>query len=148
MSTLKPFIFGGIASITAEVGESRWKLTTSQVGLKEISIGYLLSCAKSYYCFCLGTFPLDTTKTRLQVQGQHMDQLCRSSRYRGMVHALMRIPQEEGVRALYKGWALPCLCGWVRGRVAASAFSSWLWACVLLCGGGFAAVGLQPVPCC
>lgn len=71
MSTLKPFIFGGIASLTAEVG----------------------------------TFPLDTTKTRLQVQGQRMDELCRPSRYRGMVHALFRISQEEGVRALYKGIA-------------------------------------------
>lgn len=71
MSTLKPFIFGGIASLTAEVG----------------------------------TFPLDTTKTRLQVQGQRMDELCRSSRYRGMTHALFRISQEEGVRALYRGIA-------------------------------------------
>jgi solute carrier family 25 protein 14/30 len=46
---------------------------------------------------------MDTTKTRLQVQGQRMDELCRTSRYRGMVHALFRISQEEGVRALYKG---------------------------------------------
>ena len=55
------------------------------------------------YPSLVGTFPLDTTKTRLQVQGQRMDELCRSSRYRGMMHALLRISQEEGVRALYKG---------------------------------------------
>lgn len=87
MSTLKPFIFGGIASLTAEVGE------------EEIILPLLLLGVVS-----VGTFPLDTTKTRLQVQGQRMDELCRSSRYRGMMHALMRISQEEGVRALYKGY--------------------------------------------
>jgi len=53
--------------------------------------------------FHLGTFPLDTTKTRLQVQGQHRDLLCHSSRYRGMLHALFRISQEEGIVSLYKG---------------------------------------------
>lgn len=61
-----------------------------------------------------GTFPLDTTKTRLQVQGQFLDRLCHQSRYRGMIHALYRISQEEGVRALYKGYVslyFPlCIC--------------------------------------
>ncbi|XP_064393946.1 kidney mitochondrial carrier protein 1-like isoform X1 [Halichondria panicea] len=71
MSTIKPFIFGGLASLTAE----------------------------------FGTFPLDTTKTRLQVQGQHKDVMCFNSKYRGMTHALLRISQEEGVSALYKGIA-------------------------------------------
>ena len=52
----------------------------------------------------VGTFPIDTTKTRLQVQGQRKDIFCSSSRYRGMTHALLRISQEEGVKALYKGW--------------------------------------------
>jgi solute carrier family 25 protein 14/30 len=65
----KHFVFGGIASLTAE----------------------------------MGTFPLDTTKTRLQVQGQQRDALCRQSRYRGMTHALLRIAREEGVSALYGG---------------------------------------------
>lgn len=71
MSTLKPFILGGLASLTAEVG----------------------------------TFPIDTTKTRLQVQGQKLDVLNRQTRYRGMSHALLRISREEGFRALYKGLA-------------------------------------------
>ncbi|KAG5843219.1 hypothetical protein ANANG_G00148420 [Anguilla anguilla] len=47
-----------------------------------------------------GTFPIDLTKTRLQVQGQSQ---CMEVRYRGMFHALLRIGQEEGVRALYSG---------------------------------------------
>lgn len=71
MSVVKPFVFGGIASLTAE----------------------------------FGTFPLDTTKTRLQVQGQLADTACRETRYRSMIHALFRISQEEGVRALYQGIA-------------------------------------------
>ena len=52
-----------------------------------------------------GTFPLDTTKTRLMVQGQLQaaDELCKQTRYRGMTHALLRIPREEGLTALYKG---------------------------------------------
>ncbi|XP_048022999.1 kidney mitochondrial carrier protein 1-like isoform X2 [Megalobrama amblycephala] len=47
-----------------------------------------------------GTFPIDLTKTRLQVQGQTH---CMEVRYRGMFHALFRIGREEGVRALYSG---------------------------------------------
>ncbi|KAG7467405.1 hypothetical protein MATL_G00153250 [Megalops atlanticus] len=67
----KPFIFGGLASVTAECG----------------------------------TFPIDLTKTRLQVQGQVCDSKYREIRYRGMVHALVRICKEEGLRALYSGIA-------------------------------------------
>lgn len=51
----------------------------------------------------LGTFPIDTTKTRLQVQGQISDIACREVRYRGMIHAFIRIYKEEGLLALYNG---------------------------------------------
>ncbi|RLW08430.1 hypothetical protein DV515_00003257 [Chloebia gouldiae] len=67
----KPFIYGGLASITAECG----------------------------------TFPIDLTKTRLQVQGQVNDAKYKEIRYRGMVHALVRICREEGLKALYCGIA-------------------------------------------
>ncbi|KAJ8378333.1 hypothetical protein AAFF_G00243530 [Aldrovandia affinis] len=67
----KPFIFGGLASITAECG----------------------------------TFPIDLTKTRLQVQGQVGDSKYKEIRYRGMLHAFVRICREEGLRALYSGIA-------------------------------------------
>lgn len=50
-----------------------------------------------------GTFPVDLTKTRLQVQGQSTDARFREVRYRGMFHALFRICREEGGRALYSG---------------------------------------------
>ncbi|XP_030056375.1 kidney mitochondrial carrier protein 1 isoform X1 [Microcaecilia unicolor] len=67
----KPFVYGGLASVTAECG----------------------------------TFPIDLTKTRLQVQGQINDAKFKEIRYRGMLHALMRIGREEGMRALYSGIA-------------------------------------------
>lgn len=50
-----------------------------------------------------GTFPIDLTKTRLQVQGQVNDAKYKEIRYRGMMHALVRIFREEGLKALYSG---------------------------------------------
>lgn len=50
-----------------------------------------------------GTFPIDLAKTRLQVQGQVGDSKYREIRYRGMLHAMVRIVREEGLRALYSG---------------------------------------------
>ncbi|XP_043853131.1 kidney mitochondrial carrier protein 1 isoform X2 [Dromiciops gliroides] len=67
----KPFVYGGLASITAECG----------------------------------TFPIDLTKTRLQIQGQTNDAKFKEIRYRGMLHALVRICREEGLKALYSGIA-------------------------------------------
>ncbi|KAK6485435.1 kidney mitochondrial carrier protein 1 isoform X2 [Huso huso] len=67
----KPFVYGGLASVTAECG----------------------------------TFPIDLTKTRLQVQGQVSDAQHKEIRYRGMVHALVQIYKEEGLKALYSGIA-------------------------------------------
>ncbi|XP_063088828.1 kidney mitochondrial carrier protein 1 isoform X2 [Cavia porcellus] len=67
----KPFVYGGLASITAECG----------------------------------TFPIDLTKTRLQIQGQRNDANFREIRYRGMWHAFVRIGREEGLKALYSGIA-------------------------------------------
>ncbi|KAK2582372.1 hypothetical protein KPH14_004702 [Odynerus spinipes] len=51
----------------------------------------------------LGTFPLDTTKTRLQVQGQKLDQKHAHLKYSGMTNALVQISKEEGFKALYSG---------------------------------------------
>lgn len=65
----RPFVFGGLASITAE----------------------------------FGTFPIDTTKTRLQVQGQTTDLLHSATRYRGMCDCFIKISREEGIKSLYSG---------------------------------------------
>ncbi|XP_063983896.1 mitochondrial uncoupling protein Bmcp [Diachasmimorpha longicaudata] len=64
-----PFIYGGVASIIAE----------------------------------LGTFPLDTTKTRLQIQGQKLDKKHATLRYSGMTDALVQISRQEGFKSLYCG---------------------------------------------
>jgi len=55
------------------------------------------------YFFLLGTFPLDTTKTRLQVQGQKYDQKLARLRYSGMTDALLQISKQEGMKGLYSG---------------------------------------------
>ncbi|XP_071838207.1 kidney mitochondrial carrier protein 1-like [Apostichopus japonicus] len=51
----------------------------------------------------MGTFPLDLTKTRLQVQGQQFEANFKSVKYRGMLHAMRVIATEEGFGALYFG---------------------------------------------
>ncbi|XP_020292454.1 mitochondrial uncoupling protein Bmcp isoform X2 [Pseudomyrmex gracilis] len=51
----------------------------------------------------LCTFPLDTTKTRLQVQGQKYDQKLARLKYTGMIDALLQISQQEGIKGLYSG---------------------------------------------
>lgn len=63
------FVYGGVASITAE----------------------------------FGTFPIDTSKTRLQIQGQKIDGKFTQLRYRGMIDAFIKITREEGIGALYSG---------------------------------------------
>lgn len=50
-----------------------------------------------------GTFPIDTTKTRLQVQGQKIDHKLTELKYRGMTDAFVQISKQEGVKALYCG---------------------------------------------
>ncbi|XP_069692225.1 mitochondrial uncoupling protein Bmcp isoform X1 [Periplaneta americana] len=65
----QPFVYGGLASCTAE----------------------------------FGTFPIDTTKTRLQIQGQKIDSKHAELKYRGMTDALLQISKQEGVKALYSG---------------------------------------------
>lgn len=65
-----------------------------------------MGCYKHLFLTFLGTFPVDTSKTRLQLQGQHIDAKFTELRYRGMIHALSRIFQEEGIKALYSGLVL------------------------------------------
>ncbi|WAR28115.1 UCP5-like protein [Mya arenaria] len=72
----EPFVYGGLASVTAECG----------------------------------TFPIDTTKTRLQIQGQRIDAKLSQVKYNGMIHALLRIFKEE----------VNVFCGIVAGIVSSS----------------------------
>ena len=66
---IKPFIYGGIGSLVAE----------------------------------LGTFPIDTAKTRLQIQGQTVGKNLSEKKYSGMVQVIYRISREEGALTLYNG---------------------------------------------
>lgn len=74
------------------------------IGWRHFVYGGVASCVAEF-----GTFPLDTTKTRLQVQGQQAKHLVSSgvspirTTYTGMLDALVRIPKEEGIFALYHG---------------------------------------------
>lgn len=49
------------------------------------------------------TFPLDLTKTRLQIQGEHANVGVRSLTKRGMVHTGVGIVKEEGLTKLWQG---------------------------------------------
>lgn len=49
------------------------------------------------------TFPLDTAKTRLQLQGQVADSKWKSVKYRGTIQTVMTISREEGLSVVYKG---------------------------------------------
>lgn len=91
----RPFVYGGLASCTAEFG----MFTVVEFLLRIGSIKF----HKCHNICVSGTFPIDTTKTRLQVQGQH-NSLHAELRYRGMTHALVEISKHEGYRALYAGW--------------------------------------------
>ena len=54
--------------------------------------------------FMTGTFPIDTTKTRLQLQGQVIDMKQKEIRYRGMLHAFAKIAKDDGLKALFNGY--------------------------------------------
>lgn len=51
----------------------------------------------------MATFPIDTTKTRLQIQVT--DKATKNLKYRGMLHAMLKISTEEGIRSLFNGIA-------------------------------------------
>ncbi|KAK6195386.1 hypothetical protein SNE40_000830 [Patella caerulea] len=86
----RPFVYGGLASMTAECG----------------------------------TFPIDTTKTRLQIQGQRIDVKLTELKYRGMSHALVRIFKDEGFYALYSGIAPALLRQATYGTIKIGAYHS------------------------
>ena len=49
------------------------------------------------------TFPVDTAKTRLQLQGQDCDKRWGRQKYRGMLNCLVTLVREEGVASVYQG---------------------------------------------
>jgi len=70
----------------------------------EPSIGMKMLSAASGACTAeMFTFPMDTAKVRLQIQGESASLAPASARYRGLVGTLRLIGAEEGVRGLYGG---------------------------------------------
>jgi hypothetical protein len=59
-------------------------------------LGGISSCNAELF-----TFPIDLVKTRLQIQGQKVENL--QNKYRGMFHCFNLIVKEEGFMALYSG---------------------------------------------
>jgi len=64
------------------------------------------------------SIPMDTTKVRLQLQGEAVNTKAASEgpKYRGMTHAIATIVKEEGVRSLFRGLNAGiqrqiCFCG-------------------------------------
>jgi len=62
------------------------------------------------------SIPMDTTKVRLQLQGEHSSPGSGQLKYRGMSHAIFTILKEEGVQSLFRGLNAGiqrqiCFCG-------------------------------------
>lgn len=72
--------------------------TTSMSNLKPFFYGGVAACVAE-----AATFPIDTAKTRLQLQGQVKDLRHQTTPYRGMLHCWQRVAAEEGLSVLYSG---------------------------------------------
>ncbi|XP_018563241.1 mitochondrial uncoupling protein Bmcp [Anoplophora glabripennis] len=60
--------------------------------------GGIASCVAEF-----GTFPIDTTKTRLQIQGQKLDKKHAKVKYSGMIDCFFKTARQEGFASLYSG---------------------------------------------
>ncbi|CAH0556453.1 unnamed protein product [Brassicogethes aeneus] len=75
--------------VTGGMGERDWR---------PFVYGGLASCVAEF-----GTFPIDVTKTRLQVQGQILDKQHAKLKYNGMIDCFLKIAKQEGFASLYSG---------------------------------------------
>lgn len=64
--------------------------------LEPFFIGGLSSCNAEFF-----TFPIDLVKTRLQVQGQAINNC--TGKYRGMLHCFQCVYKEEGFKTMFSG---------------------------------------------
>ena len=70
------------------------------------SLTPIQSMVSGFSAACIGpvaTGPMDVIKTRLQAQGKEGSNTSGRTRYTGFLNALVTIPREEGLRALWKG---------------------------------------------
>ena len=61
-------------------------------------LGGISSCNAEFY-----TFPIDLVKTRLQIQGQAINQNS-TLRYKGMFDCFLKIRKEEGLKNFFSGY--------------------------------------------
>lgn len=99
MNDWRPFVYGGVSSVLAETGA----VATDYKLIHKCEKQPIICISQICLLKSVGTFPIDTTKTRLQIQGQVIDSAHAKIKYRGMLHAFTRIFSEEGVAALYAG---------------------------------------------
>lgn len=70
----------------------------------EASVAVRLFTAGTAACIAdLATFPIDTAKVRLQLQGELIMEEGLGLRYRGLLGTIQTIAREEGPKALYNG---------------------------------------------
>jgi len=95
-----------------------------QGGILVPQFSYLATLKKMAAAGCAASvaevvsIPMDTTKVRLQIQGESVASgaASQSVKYRGMTHAIFTIVKEEGIRSLFRG-LVPgihrqiCFCG-------------------------------------
>jgi len=94
-----------MASVSVETGPAAVKQRTIKKQVAPRSPGLPLQLATAGVAACVAdllTFPLDTTKVRLQVQGE-LTGAGQAQVSRGVLGTLSTIAREEGPRALYSG---------------------------------------------
>jgi len=91
---------GRLASNATEtVHQDQHWLSGSLAACKPFVYGGLAACLAEF-----ATFPIDTAKTRLQLQGQATDRRqVKRTQYRGMIHCIRSIVTQEGFTVLYSG---------------------------------------------
>lgn len=62
---------------------------------------HLAASTTSGFCYSVATLPIDSAKTRMQNQHKQADG---TLPYRNLLHAMVKVGQEEGILALWRGF--------------------------------------------
>ena len=94
---------GAVVSMTqlATYDQAKEMLLGYGIVKKEGTFLHLSASVCSGFIYCLASLPLDITKTRMQNQMPLADG---SLKYTSIGDALMKIPRQEGILALWKGF--------------------------------------------
>lgn len=94
---------GAVVSMTqlATYDQAKEMLLSSKIIKQEGTSLHLSASICSGFIYCIASLPLDITKTRMQNQLALADG---SLKYTSIVDALLKIPRQEGLFALWKGF--------------------------------------------